>query len=255
MEANLSKRMKIIAHRGGPARAPENTLLSFKRALDDGADGFECDVVLTRDGEPVILHVPFYSQSISKLVGKKANVGNLDWIDMRGLRVDGEPIPHLHDVLSFIKAHSVECFFEPKQNSNNLVERVVRGIEEYEVVDKAHLITFYLRKNLLVHSKELNPMLKTSVILLTPCSRLTSRARAASADEVVPGWKGINQIELLALCIDDLVKKVKETREQGIGVYSGIADDRKSARWLCELGVDGIFTNNVPLVKRTIELY
>ena len=41
--------IQLLAHRGGMGRAPENTLASFKQALADGADGYECDVCLTQD--------------------------------------------------------------------------------------------------------------------------------------------------------------------------------------------------------------
>ncbi|HKR01437.1 MAG TPA: glycerophosphodiester phosphodiesterase family protein [Pyrinomonadaceae bacterium] len=46
----------IIGHRGAAAVAPENTLVSFERALADGADGIEFDVRLARDGVPVVIH-------------------------------------------------------------------------------------------------------------------------------------------------------------------------------------------------------
>ena len=39
----------IIAHRGASHLAPENTLTSFRLAKTLGADGFECDVQLTKD--------------------------------------------------------------------------------------------------------------------------------------------------------------------------------------------------------------
>ena len=45
----------IIAHRGASNLAPENTLASFRLAKELGADGFECDVQLTKDHKLVIL--------------------------------------------------------------------------------------------------------------------------------------------------------------------------------------------------------
>lgn len=47
---------RIIAHRGSPKAAPENTLASFRQAARDGAKWVEFDVVLTADGRPVIFH-------------------------------------------------------------------------------------------------------------------------------------------------------------------------------------------------------
>jgi glycerophosphoryl diester phosphodiesterase len=46
----------VYAHRGSSAALPEHTLAAYLRALDDGADGLECDVRLTRDGHLVCVH-------------------------------------------------------------------------------------------------------------------------------------------------------------------------------------------------------
>jgi glycerophosphoryl diester phosphodiesterase len=46
----------VIAHRGASAHAPENTLPAFELAVRQGADAFELDVRLTRDGAPVVFH-------------------------------------------------------------------------------------------------------------------------------------------------------------------------------------------------------
>ena len=46
----------ILAHKGMSEKAPENTLPSFRMALDSGADGFEEDVQMTMDCVPVISH-------------------------------------------------------------------------------------------------------------------------------------------------------------------------------------------------------
>lgn len=46
----------VVGHRGAAAHAPENTLVSFARALDDGADALELDVRVTADGVPVVHH-------------------------------------------------------------------------------------------------------------------------------------------------------------------------------------------------------
>lgn len=46
----------VFAHRGGAAGAPENTLTAFGRGLALGADGVECDVHLSSDGVPVVIH-------------------------------------------------------------------------------------------------------------------------------------------------------------------------------------------------------
>jgi glycerophosphoryl diester phosphodiesterase len=51
-----ARRFEVVAHRGAPGELPENTLASFERAAELGADGIELDVRLTRDGVPVVYH-------------------------------------------------------------------------------------------------------------------------------------------------------------------------------------------------------
>src|SRR5829696_8554802 len=46
----------VIAHRGAPGSAPENTMPAFQLAARQGADAFELDVRLTADGVPVVFH-------------------------------------------------------------------------------------------------------------------------------------------------------------------------------------------------------
>jgi glycerophosphoryl diester phosphodiesterase len=49
-------RPRVVAHRGASAAEAEHTLAAYTRAIDDGADGLECDVRLTRDGHLVCVH-------------------------------------------------------------------------------------------------------------------------------------------------------------------------------------------------------
>jgi glycerophosphoryl diester phosphodiesterase len=46
----------VFAHRGGAKLGPENTMPAFARGFAAGADGFECDVRLSRDGVPMVIH-------------------------------------------------------------------------------------------------------------------------------------------------------------------------------------------------------
>ncbi|EGL83577.1 glycerophosphoryl diester phosphodiesterase [Caldalkalibacillus thermarum TA2.A1] len=50
------KKPLVIAHRGGAALAPENTLLAFEQALELGVDVIEFDAHMTRDGHLVVIH-------------------------------------------------------------------------------------------------------------------------------------------------------------------------------------------------------
>jgi len=55
-EAPLAKKVLVIGHRGASALRPEHTLASYGKAIADGADFIEPDLVMTRDGVPVARH-------------------------------------------------------------------------------------------------------------------------------------------------------------------------------------------------------
>lgn len=57
------KAQPVIAHRGASGAYPENTLLAFDRALQDGADALELDVRISADGVPVVIHDPTVSRT------------------------------------------------------------------------------------------------------------------------------------------------------------------------------------------------
>ena len=56
MTETTKRTTKVWAHRGASAYAPENTLEAFLLAAEQGADGVELDVQLTKDGEMVVVH-------------------------------------------------------------------------------------------------------------------------------------------------------------------------------------------------------
>ncbi len=62
------KHFEIVAHRGIPSEAPENTIASFQRAIELGADAIEIDVRLTSDKIPVVYHY-FYLQENTSMSG------------------------------------------------------------------------------------------------------------------------------------------------------------------------------------------
>lgn len=59
---------EIVAHRGIPNEAPENTLASFQRAVELGVDAVELDVRLTSDQIPVVFHY-FYLDELTSASG------------------------------------------------------------------------------------------------------------------------------------------------------------------------------------------
>lgn len=71
--------MKIFAHRGFSHRYPEATRLAYEKAIEAGADGFECDVRLTKDKEIVCFH----DRTLHRITGKKNSVSRTTFKEMQ----------------------------------------------------------------------------------------------------------------------------------------------------------------------------
>jgi len=85
-----------IAHRGASAYAPENTMLSFSKAIELGCDMLELDVHLCSTGEVVVIH----DHTVDRTTDGKGDVGSLTLEEVRGLDAGfGEKVPTLEEVL------------------------------------------------------------------------------------------------------------------------------------------------------------
>ena len=94
-----------FGHRGAPMAGPENTLASFQKARESGADGVEFDVMLCADGEVVVSH-DFSVQRTTDGQGrvKELTLAHLKALDAGswfGARFAGERMPTLHEVVQW----------------------------------------------------------------------------------------------------------------------------------------------------------
>lgn len=64
-------------HRGARGSRPENTLCAFEYAIDAGADAIEMDIVVTRDGIPVVMHDAWRELTLAELRQRTPSVPTL----------------------------------------------------------------------------------------------------------------------------------------------------------------------------------
>jgi glycerophosphoryl diester phosphodiesterase len=116
--------MLVYGHRGSPATHPENTLVSFRAAIEAGCDGIELDVWGSGDGIPVIIHD-------RKLERTTNGSGNVDETPLQGLQEldagNGESIPTLAQALDTIP-ESVHLDIEVK--GQGVEEAILRDLAE-----------------------------------------------------------------------------------------------------------------------------
>ncbi len=115
--------MLVIAHRGYSSEFPENTLLAFEEAIRAGADGFECDLRLTSDGEVVVFH----DDDLKRLCGVDGTVERSLWSDLKNLKVKGqEPIPRFEELLSGFHSSRMNLEIKPSHRPEVVVEQIIR---------------------------------------------------------------------------------------------------------------------------------
>lgn len=98
---------RVIAHRGFSGRAPENTRIAFDQAIDAGADMVELDVLLSRDGEVVVIH----DETLDRTTNGSGPVSEHDLDELRRLDAGswfdpafaGERLPILDEVLDIVR--------------------------------------------------------------------------------------------------------------------------------------------------------
>jgi glycerophosphoryl diester phosphodiesterase len=120
-----------IAHRGAGKLAPENTLAAFRLGAAHGWRAFECDVKLSRDGQPFLLH----DATLERTTDSRGTAGELDWPALQQLDAGrwhsqayaGEPLPALSTIAAFCLAggHALNIEIKPSPGDNERTGRCV----------------------------------------------------------------------------------------------------------------------------------
>lgn len=99
--------VRFISHRGESMSAPENTMAAYRMAVDRKADGFECDIYLTKDNEIVCLHDGTAKRTAGKDVKPRdatlAELRALDAGSWKGKPFAGERMPTLAEALTLAR--------------------------------------------------------------------------------------------------------------------------------------------------------
>lgn len=233
-----------IAHRGAGKVAPENTLAAFRAGAALGWRMFECDVQLSADDVPFLLH----DSTLERTTTGIGRAGALPWSELKKLDAgkwhspgfSGEPIPTLEQISDFCLRKNLELNIEikPTEGTERLTGKVVAEKAAFlwkhssslpiltsfnpEALAAAREVAPHLPRGLLVSEFQL----KNSTTCLEAANRLNCRLIGMKhswvTDEVVKAAKGAN-LRLIVFTVNEL--------------------DR--AQELMSLGVDGIITDEV----------
>lgn len=241
----------IIGHRGASAYAPENSLSAFKLAYEMGAEMIELDVLLSKDGVPVVIHDetldrtsngsgPVADHSLEEL--KKLDAGS--WFSEK---YAGEPIPTLEEVLAWAKG-KISVNIEIKTEA--VTDQAAGGIEQksLELVEKFGMSEYVIFSSFdyraIAHLNELNPEMPKAILF----EKSQGKGKGPTAHLTEYDIQGFN-------CSYRQISEewMQQARDNSLPVLIYTVNDADRMRSLWSMGVSGIFSDKPDVLKETVE--
>lgn len=220
--------MLKIGHRGAKAYEPENTLRSFKRALELGVDAVELDVRQTKDGELVVIHDP----TVDKTTNGKGAVNELTSKEIRQFVAEkDEKIPTLEETLDFLDKRA-RILIELKETGYE--SKVVNIIEDKGLTGNVIVISFH--ENALRKIKELNNKIETGLIYVKHKNPIKA-AQELKASYLLPLYHFVH------------TANVQKAHENGLKVIVWTINKPKEVTEYLKKGVDGITSDKPDILK------
>jgi glycerophosphoryl diester phosphodiesterase len=224
-----------FAHRGGNLAAPENTMAAFEHAVSLGYRYLETDIHRSADGVLVAFHDP----DLTRTCGVDANIVDLTWAEISDLRVDGtEPIPRMVDLLDRWPDHrfNIDC------KSDEAVDPFVELVTERRLHERICVGSFSRRRLRTLRSRLgrglLTSMAPNEIGALRFSGRLPgSHPRAAQVPIDAGRLTIVNE------------RFIANAARAGIAVHVWTINDAPTMHRLLDLGVDGIMTDDVDLLR------
>jgi glycerophosphoryl diester phosphodiesterase len=240
---------KVLAHRGGGKLAPENTIAGLECGLAHGFRAVEFDVMLARDGVPVVLHDPF----LGRTVAGSGNVFDYDAVELAGMdaggwfgkQFQGEPVPLFADFAAFCKANGIWMNIEIKP---------ARGFEEQTGTVVAAATRAMFGADIAAGAVAQVPLLSSFSEAALAAARLAAPdvARALLCDAIPPNWERRARA-LGAVAIHTNHKHLtahlaREVELAGFGLFCYTVNNPQRAREILAWGVDGFCTDRIDLI-------
>lgn len=235
---------KIIGHRGAPIYEPENTIESFKKAIEFGVAFVECDVHLTKDGKIVVIHDP----TLERTTNGTGFVKDYTLEELQKLNIGNNyKIPTLEEVLRLNYPLVVEfkAFNPPGKSYDSgslereiypdIVKKVVKEIETSEIKDII-MVSFDKR-----YLAELNnhPELKKALI-----------------SRPFPDLNKIKKLNLFGLAVEyhSLNKEnINEAYKNNLKVLAWTIDNEQDIEKMANLKIDFIASNDPKLAMEVVK--
>ncbi len=226
--------MQIYAHRGASADFPEMTEVAFRGAVSQGADGFECDLRLSRDEVPLLWH----NASMLERAGHNGLIAEMKYSDIKRAYPQVLTLDQFFDIaIETSKGVLIETK-HPVISGNRIEEILAMKIKERKVLKKIDLSVMSFSWGAIEKMHRLDGSIPTTFLM--SAKTLWIQTRFTSAERVAPG---INEIR----DNPDLIAKIKKL---GKSTAVWTVDSGSDIELCQDLGVD-IAITNTPARART----
>lgn len=221
----------VYGHRGTRRGAPENSLAAMQLALEQGADGIEIDVRLCQSGEVIVLHDP----DLLRVAGVAYDVANLVLDDVLACDLgDGKRVPRLEQALDLVLGGGYVLNIELKTDVPDAVALSRCVVEQLQRRPPGEL-------GRVVLSSFSPSVCRVLCAALPGCS---VALLLETLDGPVP--EGLRAVHPHHSLVTEAL--VRGWHQAGLGVNVWTVNDAEQARTLARFGVDGLITDDVPLV-------
>jgi glycerophosphoryl diester phosphodiesterase len=219
--------MLIYAHRGASRDFPELTESAYLAAVAEGADGFECDVRLSRDEVPVLWHNP-------TMLERAGNHGLIAEMTFEEIKRAYPQVLTLNDFLDFAIENDKSVLIETKHPviSGTRVEEIVsQTVSNRKILSKINVSVMSFSWSAIEKMRRLNSDIPTT--FLTTQRTLWPQIRFSSASSIGPG---INELR----ADHQIISKIRKLNKS-VAVWT--VDEGSDIELCKDLGVDILITN------------
>lgn len=238
----------VFAHRGASARAPENTIASFRLAQAEGADALELDAMLTADGEVVVFHDTTLERTTD-------GMGRLSDRSLRELRAldagtsfspafGGERIPLLEEVFEMFGGKLlINVQLTNHATARGGLVAAVSGLVKKHALQGSVIFSSFLTRSLL-EARRLLPEVPRGLLARAGWRGAWARSFGFSFGEYAALHPNLTDVS------HHQVRRVHRLRRRvHVWTVNAFEDLKRLAEW----GVDGIITNDPKLALQAME--
>ena len=214
-----------LAHRGASAYAPENTLASFYKAVDLGADGIETDLRRTKDGVIILFH----DGDLRDKTGVPGKPSDYTWAELQNMdagawfspQYKGERLVSLEELIySFGRK---DLIFALELKEPGLEEEVLGLLNRYGIKDKVTITSFIFEALAAVRNSD--SKIDLGYLTQTIDSAAIAEVRSIQARQICPNAKKLQRQDVLSAkeyCLEVRAWKVVDETTMRHAVCCGV---------------------------------